>query len=86
MSQSRTSRRSDLAPCRLPTALLPTTRLVAAPMFTWLTDCTLTYLGIFTYLDGLTPRDRLIQLPVHRGFLNKEYSYFAKLFEDNCKA
>jgi len=28
MSQSRTSRRSDLAPCRLPTELLPTTWLV----------------------------------------------------------
>jgi len=67
MSQSRTSRRSELAPCVLPTALLPTTRLVVAPsLITCLTDCSL---GTLTDLEGLTPRDRLIQLPVLCGLI-----------------
>jgi len=61
MSYSRTSRRGDLAPCVLPTALLPTTRLVVAP-----TDC---LLGTLTDLEGLTPRDRLIQLPALCGLI-----------------
>jgi len=67
MTQSRTSPRGDLVPCVLPTALLPTTRLVVAlSQITCLTDCSL---GTLTDLAGLTPRDRVIQMPALCGLI-----------------
>jgi len=48
-------------------AAFPTTRLAVALLWTiWLINCSLWYL---IHLDGLTPCDRLIQLPALYGHI-----------------